>query len=50
MLDEAWFYLSIILLITNQFGSVQKMKLHNGGVICEDYVESRLEATWLSLD
>jgi hypothetical protein len=29
-LDEAWFYLSIFLLITNQFGSVQKMKLHKG--------------------
>jgi hypothetical protein len=38
MLDEAWFYLSIFpsfhpspdLLITNRFGSVQKMKLRKG--------------------
>jgi hypothetical protein len=29
-LDEARFYLLIFLLITSQFGSVQKMKLHKG--------------------
>jgi hypothetical protein len=30
MLDETWFYLFIFLLITNQIGSVHKMKLHKG--------------------
>jgi hypothetical protein len=29
-LGEVWFYLSNFLLITNQFGSVQKMKFHKG--------------------
>jgi len=49
-LDEAWFYLSIFLLITNQFGSVQKMKLHKGRVISEDDADGRLEPTRISLD
>jgi hypothetical protein len=41
--NKAWFYLSIFLLITNQFGSVQKMKLHNGRVIFEDEADGHLE-------
>jgi hypothetical protein len=52
-LDEAWFSISIFLLITNQFGSVQKMKLHTGEkilVISEDDADSRLEPTWISVD
>jgi hypothetical protein len=60
-LYEAWFYLSIFLsfylsifrLITNQFGSVQKMKLHKGRkncVISEDDAGRRLEAAWMSFD
>jgi hypothetical protein len=42
-LNEAWFYLSIFLLITNQFDSVQEMKFHKGRVISEDHVDSPLE-------
>jgi hypothetical protein len=41
-LDETSFYLSIVLLITNQFVSVQKMKLPKGRVISEDDVDGRL--------
>jgi hypothetical protein len=48
--DEAWFDLSIFLLITNQFGSAQKMKLHKGRVISEDNAGGRLEPTRISLD
>jgi hypothetical protein len=44
------FYLSIFLLITNQFGSVRKMKLHKGRIISEDDVDSCLEPTRISLD
>jgi hypothetical protein len=49
-LKDAWFYLSIFLLITNQLGSVQKTKLHKGRVIFEDDAERRLELTRISLD
>jgi hypothetical protein len=48
--DEAWFYLSIFLLIINQFGSAQKMKIRNGRVISEDNADGRLERTRISLD
>jgi hypothetical protein len=34
----------------NQFGSVQKMKLHKGKVISEDDADGRLEPTRISLD
>jgi hypothetical protein len=50
MLDEAWCYLFIILLIMNQFGSVQKMKLHKGRVIFEDDAHGCLEPTRISFD
>jgi predicted phosphatase len=49
-LDEAWFYLSIVLLIMNQFDSVQKMKLHNERVIFKDNANGHLEPIWVSLD
>jgi hypothetical protein len=52
-LDEAWFYLSIFLLITNQFGSVQKMKLHKGRENCaisDNDADGRLERRLISLD
>jgi hypothetical protein len=52
-LDEAWFYLSIFLLITNQFGSVQKMKLRKGRenwMISEKDADGRLELRRISLD
>jgi hypothetical protein len=42
-LDEAWFYLSVFLLITNQVGSVQKMKLQKKRTIPEDNADGRLE-------
>jgi hypothetical protein len=45
-----WFDLSIFLLITNQFGPVQKMKLHKGRAISEDDANGRLEPTLISLD
>jgi hypothetical protein len=53
--DEAWFCLSmfrffIFLLITNQFGSVQKMMLHKGRDVSEDHANRRLEPTQISLD
>jgi hypothetical protein len=44
------FYLSIFLLITNQFGSVQKMDLPKGRIISEDDADGRLEPTRISLD
>jgi hypothetical protein len=49
-LDEAWFYLSVFLLTMNQFGTVQKMKLHTGGAISEGDADGRLEPTRISLD
>jgi hypothetical protein len=49
-LDEAWFSLFIYLLITNQFGSVQKTKLHKGRIISEDDADGRLELTRISPD
>jgi hypothetical protein len=49
-LDEAWFYLSIFLLMANPFGSVQKTKLHKGRVISEDDADNHLEPTRISLD
>jgi hypothetical protein len=49
-LDETWFYLSIFLLITNQFGWAQKMKLYKGRIISEDDADDRLELTRISLD
>jgi hypothetical protein len=57
-LAETWFdlsiflsfYLFIFLLITNQFGSVQKMKLYKGRVISEDDFDSRRELAQISLD
>jgi hypothetical protein len=50
MLDEAWFDVSFFLPITNQFGSVQKMKLHKRRVISEDDADSCLEFAPVSLD
>jgi hypothetical protein len=50
MLGEAWFHLSLFLFITNQFGSVQKMKLHKGRVISDDNADGRLKPTGISLD
>jgi hypothetical protein len=47
--DEAWFYLCSFLLITDQFGSVQKMKLHKWRVISEDDADGRLEPRRISL-
>jgi hypothetical protein len=47
-LDEAWFDLSIFLLITNQFGSVQNVKLPKGRVISEGDADDRLEPTRIS--
>jgi hypothetical protein len=44
------FVLSIFLLITNQFRSVQKMKLRKGRVISEDGAGGHLELTRISLD
>jgi hypothetical protein len=44
------FNLSIFLLITNQFGSVQKMKLDKERVISKDDADGHLEPTWISLD
>jgi hypothetical protein len=52
-LDEAWFGFSIFRLITNQFVSVQKMKLHKGTkerALSEDDADGRLEPTRISLD
>jgi hypothetical protein len=57
-LDEAWFYLSIFLsfylsiflLITNEFGSVQKMELHKRRVISEEDADGRLEPRRISFD
>jgi hypothetical protein len=49
-LDETWFYLSIFLLITNQFGSVPKMKLDKRRVISEDGADGRLEPIRIFLD
>jgi hypothetical protein len=48
-LGEAGFYLPICLLITNRFGSIEKMKLHKGRVISEDDADGRLERTRVSL-
>jgi hypothetical protein len=47
-LDEAWFYPSIFLLITNQFSLIEKLKLHKGRVISADDVDSRLKPTGIS--
>jgi hypothetical protein len=44
------FYLFIFLLIMNQFGSFQKMKLHKRGIISEDDADGLLESTQISLD
>jgi hypothetical protein len=49
-LAKGWFYLSIFLLIMNQFGSFQKMKLHKRGIVSEDDADSLLESTQISLD
>jgi hypothetical protein len=35
-LKESWVYLSIFLVTTDRFVSVQRMKLRNGTVISED--------------
>jgi hypothetical protein len=48
-LDKAWLYLVVVPLITNQFGSVQKMKLPKGRIISEDYAGNRLELTRIHL-
>jgi glycosylphosphatidylinositol transamidase (GPIT) subunit GPI8 len=49
-LDEGWFCLSLFLLITNQFGSVQKTKLHKSKekyILSEDDADGRLESSWI---
>jgi hypothetical protein len=48
--DDIWFYLLTVLVITNQFGSVQKMKLHTKRANSQDDADRRVEPTRISLD
>jgi hypothetical protein len=48
--DEAWFYISIFLLIMNHFDSVQKTRLYKGRTISEDDANECPKPTQISFD